>query len=61
MALLMQNKGDFIDINFQHSPSVYKALVSDASFCGVVGPVGSGKSHGCSGWILAHAELQSTT
>ena len=47
-----------VDINFQHTPSAYHALVSDASFAGIVGPVGSGKSHGCSGWVLAHADKQ---
>lgn len=49
---------DLININFEHSRSAYRALVSPASFVGVMGPVGSGKSHGCSSWILAHANMQ---
>lgn len=49
---------DLIDIDFRHSPSAYRALISNASFSGIMGPVGSGKSHGCSSWILAHANMQ---
>jgi hypothetical protein len=47
-----------INIDFRNSPSVYRALISNASFAGIMGPVGSGKSHGCSGWIMAHADKQ---
>lgn len=54
----MNEQGDFIDISFEHSPSAYRALVSQAAFSGIMGPVGSGKSHGCSSWILAHANMQ---
>lgn len=49
---------DIIKIDFRHSPSAYRALVSTASFAGIMGPVGSGKSHGCSSWIIAHANMQ---
>ncbi|MCG8345048.1 MAG: hypothetical protein MI685_07825 [Chlorobiales bacterium] len=49
---------DLVNVNFQHSPSAYRALISRSSSAGIMGPVGSGKSHGCSSWILAHAELQ---
>lgn len=54
----MNALADFIDIDFRYSPSAYRALISNASFSGIMGPVGSGKSHGCSSWVLAHANMQ---
>jgi hypothetical protein len=54
----LNEQSDFIDIDFRHSPSAYSALISNASFSGIMGPVGSGKSHGCSSWVLAHANMQ---
>lgn len=54
----MNEQGHFIDIDFKHTPSAYRALMSTAAFNGLMGPVGSGKSHGCSAWIIAHANMQ---
>jgi hypothetical protein len=50
--------GASIDIDFTHSPTIGHALIDRANVMGIMGPVGSGKSHGCSAKIMWHAELQ---
>lgn len=45
-------------VDLRHSPTVHRALVSTANVVGLMGPVGSGKSHGCSTKIFWHAQMQ---
>lgn len=48
-----------IGIDLSHSPTVYNALADQARVVGLMGPVGSGKSHGFgSTKIIHHASLQ---
>lgn len=48
-----------IEIDLSHSPTVYRALADKARVVGLMGPVGSGKSHGFgSTKIMHHASLQ---
>lgn len=48
-----------IGIDLSHSPTVYRALADQARVVGLMGPVGSGKSHGfgCTK-LIHHASLQ---
>lgn len=48
-----------INVDLSHSPTVYRALSDQARVVGLMGPVGSGKSHGfgCTK-IMHHASLQ---
>lgn len=49
----------FISIDLRSSPTTFAAVMDNASFVGLMGPVGSGKSHGfgCSK-LMAHANMQ---
>ena len=49
---------DSVKVDLRHSPTIARALVSVANVVGVMGPVGSGKSHGCSSKIFWHAQKQ---
>jgi hypothetical protein len=54
-----KNKRMMINIDLSHSPTVYNALADRARVVGLMGPVGSGKSHGfgCTK-LMHHANLQ---
>lgn len=48
-----------IQVDLSHSPTVYNALADKARVVGLMGPVGSGKSHGFgSTKVMHHASLQ---
>lgn len=49
---------DLITVDLRHSPIIAAALVSTANVVGIMGPVGSGKSHGCSTKLFWHAQKQ---
>ena len=49
---------DLIKVDLRSSPTLARALISTANVVGVMGPVGSGKSHGCSTKIFLHAMQQ---
>ena len=49
---------DLIKVDFRASPTIARALTSVANVMGIMGPVGSGKSHGCSTKIFWHAQRQ---
>ena len=47
-----------ITIDLSQSPTIYRALADRSRVVGLMGPVGSGKSHGWSTKVLHHASLQ---
>lgn len=47
-----------ITVDLQGSPTIYNAIADQSSFVGLMGPVGSGKSHGCCAKLMAHANMQ---
>lgn len=49
---------DAINVDLRGSPTITRALLSTANVVGIMGPVGSGKSHGCSTKIFMHAMKQ---
>ena len=49
---------DRITVDLRNSPTIARALMSTANVTGIMGPVGSGKSHGCSTKIFLHASMQ---
>lgn len=47
-----------VNIDLSASPTIYRALADRARVVGIMGPVGSGKSHGCSAKVIHHASIQ---
>ena len=47
-----------VSLNFQHTPTVYRAIMSEAFVIGLRGPRGSGKSTGGVGFIMTRAFRQ---
>ena len=47
-----------LNLNFEHSPVVWKFLNSNNFVRGILGPVGSGKSYACAAEIMLRAVKQ---
>ena len=47
-----------LNLNFEHSPTVWKFLRDNAFVRGLMGPVGSGKSYACAAEIMLRALQQ---
>lgn len=47
-----------IQIDLRSIPTIFRAIADRSNFVGLMGPVGSGKSHGCSAKLMAHANMQ---
>ena len=47
-----------LSLDFSESPNIWKFLSDDSFFCGLLGPVGSGKSYACAAEVMLRAAKQ---